>query len=43
MTTQSQSPAVVKFSMFYKSFIRWKQRLQQRTENCRVYKFSGPD
>ena len=29
--------------MFYKRVILWKQELHQRTENCRVYKFSGPD
>ena len=42
MTTQSHSPAVVKLNMFYKRVILWQQGLHQRTENCRVYKFSGP-
>ena len=31
------------FGMFYQRAILWKQGLCQRTENCRVYKFSGPD
>ena len=39
MTTQSQSPAVMKFNMFYEKVILRKQELHQRTENCRVYKF----
>ena len=29
-------------NMFYKRVILWKQGLPQRTENCRVHKFSGP-
>ena len=39
VTTQSQSPAVVKFNMFYKPVIFWKQGLHQRIENCQIYKF----
>ena len=31
------------FSMCYKRVILWKQGLHQRTENCLVYNFSGPD
>ena len=30
---------VVKFNMFDKMVILWKQGLHQRTENCRVYEF----
>ena len=33
----------VKCIMVYKRVILWKQGLQQRTEICQVYKFSGPD
>ena len=43
VTTRSQSLAVVNFNMFYKRVILWKQGLHQRTDNCRVFKFSGPD
>ena len=43
MTTHFQSPAVVKFNMFYKRVIFWNQGLHQRTDNYRMYKFSGPD
>ena len=34
-----------KFSIneFYKRVILWKQGLHERTETCRVYKFSGPN
>ena len=27
----------------FKRVILWKQGLHQRSENCRVYKYSGPD
>ena len=43
ITAQSQSPAVVKFNVFYKMAVPLKQGLHQRTVNCRVYKYSGPD
>ena len=33
----------VQWNMFYKRVILWKQGLHQRTENRRMYKFSGPD
>ena len=28
---------------FYKRSILWKQGIHQRTENCRVYRLSGPE
>ena len=33
----------VQWNMFFKRVVLWKQGLYQRSENCRVYKFSGPD
>ena len=29
--------------MFYTRVILWKQGLHQTTQNCQVYRFSGPD
>ena len=30
-------------NMMYRRFIPWKKGIHQTTENCRVYKISGPD
>ena len=36
-------PIIFVGKIFYKRVILWKQGLHQITENCQVYKSSGPD